>query len=159
MISESSLVGNVSRYLDYVSRLVIVIMMLLSVGNILGSLLWKPIFGTYELVSFLTVLALSFSIPYCQVKDTHVSVSFVTDLLPIRVQRALTLFNKCVGAVLFLILGWRSVLYAADLWRKSEVSGTLQLPIFPFVLAVSLGCILLALVLVANLIAFGKKES
>jgi TRAP-type C4-dicarboxylate transport system permease small subunit len=149
-----------SRWFDWIARGAMVAMMLLSVANILCGYVWHPILGTYELVSFLTIVALSFAIPYCAVRKGHVAVSFVMDILPERVQKVFDVINGVLSVGIFGLLSWQSAVYATKLWHKGEVSGTLHLPLHPLVYGISLGCLLLTLVLLAELIELlaGRPE-
>lgn len=149
-----------AKWLNWLAQGAIVIMMLLSVANIIAGYIRQPIFGTYELVSFLALVALSFSIPYCALQKGHVAVTFVTDLLPHTVQKILGILTGILGVGIFGIIGWSSAAYATKLWQKGEISGTLHLPLHPLVYGVSVGCSMLALVLLAELINLlrGSKE-
>ena len=50
-------------------------------------------------------------------------------------------------ALLFGLVAWQSVLYASSLKANGEVSLTIQIPLYPFMYGVAIGCSLLAAVL------------
>ena len=147
MVHVEKDIHGVVKGLDWVAQGALVLIMLLSVANIISGYIWQPIFGTYELVSFLTLVALSFSIPYCAVQEGHVAVSFVFDLLPKKLQFVLSLCNGILGTGIFAVIGWQSAAYAMKLWQKGEVSGTLHLPLHPLVFGIGFGCFMLSIVL------------
>jgi TRAP-type C4-dicarboxylate transport system permease small subunit len=55
--------------------------------------------------------------------------------------------NAFVSMVLFGIIAWQSVIYANSLMASGEVSPTLQMPVYPFIYGVAVGCGMLCVVL------------
>jgi TRAP-type C4-dicarboxylate transport system permease small subunit len=58
--------------------------------------------------------------------------------------------NTCIAFALFAVLTWQSFLYTIQLKNAGEVSATLQINIYPFVLGLTLGSFLLCLVLIVE---------
>jgi len=54
--------------------------------------------------------------------------------------------------IFFSIAGWQIARWATVLRKTGEVTETLRIIFYPFMYAVSLGCILLALVLLVDLL-------
>ena len=145
----------------------IVIMMLLSTADVLlrlgGPLFikleWgflsflKPIPGTYELVSFLGTVAAAFAMAHTSIKGGHVSVSLVTRLLPERVRNFIRMITNLLALIFFVLLSWRSILYAEELRFCGEVSMTLQLPYYPFIYGVAFASFAMSVVLITYLIS------
>ena len=102
----------------------------------------KPIPGTYELVCFMGSVAVSFAM----------AVSFIVAFFPKRVQAVIETVTTCFGLTFFILLTWRSILYAGDLIEMNEVSLTLQLPFYPFVYGIAFSAFSLCLVLLSNLL-------
>ena len=67
--------------------------------------------------------------------------------LPARVQSIVDGVNDLICAVFFGFLSHQCLVYARDLKSVGEVSMTLQMPVYPFVYGIALGCLLLTLVL------------
>lgn len=112
----------------------------------------KPIPGTYELVCFMGSVAVSFAMAHTSVEKGHVAVSFIVAFFPDRVQAVIETITTCFGLTFFILLGWRSILYAGDLIGMHAVSQTLQLPFYPFVYGVAFSAFAVCLVLLGDLI-------
>ena len=151
MAALERLIHRLSLWLDWVARGAMTAILLLSIANIVSAAVWAPIFGTYELVGFLTVVTLSCAIAYCTVNDGHVAVDVLVSRFSLRTQ---AIFDVVVGILsvgIFVILGWQTALYATNMWQKGELSGTLMWPFYPLVYCISFGCFVTCLVLLVNL--------
>jgi hypothetical protein len=59
--------------------------------------------------------------------------------------------------VLFGIISWQTILFAKGTHEIGELSEVLKIPIAPFAVMVSVGCMALTLVLLTDLIALLSK--
>jgi TRAP-type C4-dicarboxylate transport system permease small subunit len=82
----------------------------------------------------------------------HIAVEILVEKLPQRAQLGIEAFCNLIGALLFGVIAYQAVLYALDMKKSGEVSLTLQMPPYPFILGIAAGCALLCLLLVADLI-------
>ena len=112
---------------------------------------FRPIPGTYELVSFLGAVAVSFAMAHTSVEKGHVAVSIVVRLFSERVQAIIESLTNVLGLILFAMISWQSVLYANDFRASGEVSLTLQLPFYPFVYGIGFSAAAVCLVLFTDL--------
>jgi TRAP-type C4-dicarboxylate transport system permease small subunit len=110
-----------------------------------------PIPGTYEIVSLLGVLLISCGLACTTVQRGHIVVEFLVETLSKEVQRIIDVVTQCLTVMLFGIISWQSFLYAMDLMASGEVSMTVQIPIYPFVCGIAIGCLLVALVIILAL--------
>jgi TRAP-type C4-dicarboxylate transport system permease small subunit len=74
-------------------------------------------------------------------------VNLLVDRLPQRAQTLIEGVGNIAAAVLFGALAWQSQLYARDLLETGDVSLTLGMPTWPFVLGLATGSGMLSLVL------------
>ena len=121
----------------------------------------RPIAGTYELVCYMATVAVAFAMAHTTVEKGHVAVSFVVDLLPKRVQNIIATITNSCGLLFFILIAWRSILYASHLKASGEVSLTLQLPFYPFVYGIGFSAFAVCFVLLRDLLrslveVFGK---
>ena len=123
-------------------------MMLLTSADVIMRLFRHPIPGTYEIVGLLGALFVSFSLAQTSMERGHIAVDFVFQRLNTPTQRILESINALISAAMFGAIAWYSILYAEDLRRVGEVSMTLQLPLYPFVYGIALGCAMLCLTLI-----------
>jgi len=140
-------------WLNWIAGAGMVIMLALIVTDIVATKAFKwPIPGGIELVGFLGVVVIAFSIAHTQALRGHIEVEFLTSRLPRRAQRAISCVVYVLGMGLFAILAWTSIDYGYDLQASGEVSMTQGIPFYPFVYGISLCCISVVLVLMAQLL-------
>jgi TRAP-type C4-dicarboxylate transport system permease small subunit len=122
-------------------------MMLLTCADVVLRLFRHPVPGTYEIVGFLGTVVIAFAMAYTSLERGHIAVELLVEKLPRRLQGGIEAAVSLIGAVLFSLLSWQSLSYAADLRQSGEVSVTLTMPIYPFIYGLAAGSGLLTLVL------------
>lgn len=135
---------------NWVAAGAVVAMMVLTSADVVLRLFRHPIPGTYEMVGLLGAVVVSFSLAYTSIQKGHIAVEFIVQKLPAKGQALITVVNDFLGFALFALIAWQSVLYALDLTANGEVSLTLQMPIYPFVYGVAIGCGFLSFLLLFN---------
>jgi TRAP-type C4-dicarboxylate transport system permease small subunit len=146
----SRYVYTFTRRLDYVAAFAIVAMMGLTCADVTLRLFRRPIPGTYELVSLLGALAVSFAMAHTSVERGHVAVSLIVRLLPIRLQGLVEIIVSLLGFALFALIAWQSVLYGISCQQSGEVTLTLQLPFYPVIYGVAAGAAAVCVVLLVD---------
>jgi TRAP-type C4-dicarboxylate transport system permease small subunit len=150
-------IDTIGGKFNYVACAALVIMMLLTCADVILRLFGHPILGTYEMIGFSGAVVISFALAYTSLEHGHIAVELLVDQLPKRLQAVINTVNALIGVALFSLIAWQSFVYAGDLRESGEVSLTLQIPTYPFVYGISVGCGLLCLVLLADAIrSFGK---
>jgi len=144
------LLTTVSNRFNVVAAAAVVLIMALIVLDVVLRQFRMPISGTYDIVGLLGSLVISFSLGYTSIEKGHIAVEFLYDRLPERARFAVSAVNEAVGALFFSVLAWQCIVYALRLRTSGEVSPTIQMPTYPFVLGIALSCVLLALILAAN---------
>ena len=139
---------------NWIAAGAVVAMMLLTTADVVLRLFRHPIPGTYELVGLLGAVVIAFSLAYTSVEKGHIAVEFLVQKFSRKVQTAIMAVNDLCASFLFGLIAWQSIVYASDLKQSGEVSLTIQMPIYPVVTGIAIGCGLLCLVL---LIDFSKS--
>jgi TRAP-type C4-dicarboxylate transport system permease small subunit len=132
-------------------------MMALTCVDVLLRFLRHPIPGTYEIVGMLGAVFVSFSLARTTIDNGHIAVDFLVQRFPKRLQHAVEALNSGLCALLFSVVCVQCVQYALDLKASGEVSMTLQMPIYPFVFGLAVGCALLSIVLYAGCASWVRK--
>ena len=128
-------------------------MLILIVADIIAAKLFKwPIPGGIEIVGFLGVIVIAFSIAQTQVLRGHIEVELLVTRLPKTAQRVITTIVYSFGMVLFAVLAWKSYDFGHILQVSGEVSMTQGIPFYPFVYGIALCCISVFLVLLVQLL-------
>jgi TRAP-type C4-dicarboxylate transport system permease small subunit len=137
----------ISRGFNALAGTAVVAMMLLTCADVVLRLFRHPVPGTYEIVGFLGTVVIAFSLAYTSLEKGHIAVEIVVEKLPLRARAGIEAATSLIGAALFALIAWQSLLYAADLKQSGEVSVTLTMPIYPFIFGIAAGSALLSLVL------------
>lgn len=126
----------IGKVLDRLCRLfamgagvTLILMALMSLSSIVGRTFFdKPILGDYELVQMMSAVAVSMSLPFCQMIGGHIIVDFFTTATPPR-------FNRALDIIAALILSGVGFLFSArifdglvDLRQTGDASMLLNLP-------------------------------
>ena len=139
-------IGRISILFNALACVAVLIMMLLTCADVVLRLMRHPIPGTYEIISFLGTVIVSFALALTSLEKGHI----VVKKLPPRFQAGVDAVACLIGASLFGLICWQSLLYAADMRQSGEVSVTLTMPIYPFIYGVAAGSALLVLVLLSE---------
>ncbi|MBU0574719.1 MAG: TRAP transporter small permease [Pseudomonadota bacterium] len=140
----------VSRGFNVVAGAAVILMMVLTCADVVLRLLRQPITGTYEIVGFLGTVIVSFSLAFTSLEKGHIAVELLVEKLPRRMQVGIEAVTSLIGAALFSLITWQSLVYAMDIRQSGEVSVTLTMPIYPFIYGIAAGSGLLCLVLLSE---------
>ncbi len=153
-------VSPATRIISIVGAVVLAIMMLLTAADvILRYLFSRPIAGSYELTVFMMSLLVAFSLAYTGVQKAHIRIDVVINKLSDRVRAFIDSITYLVSVGILGVITWQSILYAQMLKAGGNTSGTLFIPIYPFVYAVAFGSALLAIVFFINLLEFVSQTT
>ena len=144
-----------SKVMAVIAAFVLAAMMLLTVGDVVGRYFFRhPIKGTWEIVGLLLVCAGTWGLGYCQMEKAHISITVLVKRFSQRAQAITNSLAYLIGFVGFSLICWRMFLMAKKYYflPKGNVTDTLELPYFPFMLALSIGAGIMALMLIVDLV-------
>ena len=145
-------VTKFSKALDYCARALVVLLMLLIDINVILSLIGLPIYGTYEIATFLTAGIIAFALAYCGLLGGHVAVDFIVDKFPIIPRKIICVIDSTCCVLICAIIGRQCWVFADAMRIKGEVTSALYMPISPIVYVLSVSFIILSLTYVVELI-------
>lgn len=131
-------------------------MMALTVADIIGRVIGRPLLGAVEITGFLATLLLAFVMPYGHREKVHIGVDILTRKLRGATAAAVEAATGAVSTVLFGFLARQSYLYAQTLQQSGERSMTLQWPTHVFVYALAVSFAVLTLVQLADVVRNGR---
>jgi TRAP-type C4-dicarboxylate transport system permease small subunit len=137
---------------------VLVLMVALACANVALRSFGYPIKGTFELIGFFGAIVAAFALGITQINKQHIAVDVVINLFPQSIKRILAGIGSLVAMVFFVLVAWQTVRWGTTLWRVHELSETLRIIYFPFVYAVALGCSVIALVLLIDMLRLISAE-
>jgi TRAP-type C4-dicarboxylate transport system permease small subunit len=148
-----------SQRLNKVGTVLLIAMMLVTTIDVIGRYLFNsPLTGANEIAEFLQAIVVYLGIAYTATQKGHVAVDFLFVRLPQRGQRFLISFVSLVGAALFAMIAWESVVQSLVFRASMRSSPVLEIPIWPFVLVVTVGSGLLSLVLFGDFLESLSSE-
>lgn len=144
---------SLSSWLNWIAGAGLVAMLALIAVDIVAVKLFKwPVPGGIEMVGFLGVVIISFSIAYTQVLRGHIEIEFLMMRLPKTAQRVISIIVCVFGMILFALLAWKSYSFGHALHLSGEVSMTQGIPFYPFIYSIAFCCISVFLVLLLQLL-------
>ncbi len=150
-IKTRSGIEGFSKIMAVIASIVLGAMMLLTLGDVAGRYFFnRPIKGTWELVGLLLVFAGTWGLAYCQIRRSHIRVDILLARFPRRVKAFVNFVTYLVGSAGFGLISWQVFLMARNYYINDYVSDTLGVPLFPFMLGLTIGAGLIALVLLID---------
>lgn len=134
-------INKISMVLGGISLLAL---MLLATGNVVLRVFHMPFSGTYEIISFLGAVIISFALGYTQKKKDHIVVTILTERFPKKLQRIVGGFADLVIMIFFGVVAWQVYVWGMKIYASHEVSETIKMAFYPFVFAVAAGFTLLS---------------
>lgn len=141
-----------SRSINIIAGIAMTFIMLLTVLDVILRSFRMPITGTYELVAFSGAIIVGFALPLTSFKRGHIYVDFFLQKLSPQIQHIFNYFTRCLGIVLFVLIGWNLIKVGMNLQKTGEVSLTLKLPFYPIAYGVACCCFVQCLVLAADIV-------
>lgn len=141
-----------AQALNALSGLAVVAMMTLTCADVLLRTFSHPIPGTYEMVGYLGALVVAFALAKTSLERGHIAVDFLVQKLSLRAQTLVERINTLILSALFGLIAWHSLMFGLSSRRNHEVSMTLQIPIYPFIIGISIGFAFVALIAILRFI-------
>ncbi len=153
------ILNKINKFQVLLGGVFLMVMVFLTGANILFREFGLPVRGTYELMGFFGALIFAFSLAFSHERKEHLYVNIVYDRLPDFFKRILSVINKGVCMAFFGMLSFQLVKKAFVLKDVGELSETLRLPYYPFILATAFGVFILAVLLLHEVIEkIGGRE-
>jgi TRAP-type transport system small permease protein len=150
---------TLSRYMYWISGVALACLMLLTVSDVILRVFNRPIAGVYDLTMLLGGVIIGLAIPFSTWKGAHVYMGFFIEAVPESWRKVILPITYGLGIFLFLLLGWRLLMYGARLYEQNELSLTVHIPLYPVVLGIGVSCLINSLILLEQLVAvYGKGE-
>jgi TRAP-type C4-dicarboxylate transport system permease small subunit len=147
--------SGISKAMGVIAAIVLAAMMLLTVADVIGRYFFsRPIKGTWELVGLLLVCAGTWGLAYCQMEKGHISITIMEGFFSRRMQAVMSALACLIGLGGFSLISWQSFLLAKKyfLLPRGDETDTLGLPFSPFILLLSIGTGMMALMLIVDFV-------
>ena len=135
----------------WVSGGALILMMLLGFSNVLSRTFWRPIKGTFEIISFSGAVCAAMALGFAQIRKNHVGVDILTTHYSARWRRITRVVSYLISAPFFVVVARRVAAWGTTVMQGGEISETLQIAYYPVIFCVAAGFAFLALVLFFDL--------
>jgi TRAP-type transport system small permease protein len=139
---------TLEKYLSAIAGgILLVAMMLLVSADVFGRFFFDlPIEGTTELVEFMMVALLYFSLSHTQAIKGHINVDIFLSLFTRKTRHYFDLISYLLGLFLFSLITWQGLTAAISSWKFWETTfGVMPFPLFPAKILIPFGCCLLCI--------------
>ncbi len=143
---------KINLWMQTIAATCLTFMILLTTLDIVGRIFGKPIPGAVEIISICGGLVLGFTVPISFWMKSHISVDLVLNWFPGTVKNVFNIVTRCIGIGLCLLISWNSIKIGTGFWKGAEVSGTLQLPLYPVAYALGTCFLVLSIVFFCDIL-------
>lgn len=145
---------GLSKIMALIAAFSLLSMMLLTVIDVSGRYFFKlPVNGAWEIIGLLLVCVGSWGLAHCQVEKEHIRVSFLLERLPQKMQIPFRVLAYLTGITSFSVLSANALKVAIRyITTQGNMTDTLHIPYFPFMLIMAFGAAMLVLVLILDLV-------
>ncbi len=132
----------ICKVLNFIAGVAVTVMMLLTVSDVLLRAVSLPFVGTFEIVSLLMGIVISFGIPQVSLDKGHVYMEFLVDRLSPKNRNIMYTFTRILCIFLFACIAYNMIKIGMRFHMSGEVSPTIKIPFYPLPYAVSVCCFL-----------------
>jgi len=143
---------KVNQFMQGIAAVSLTFMMLLTTVDVVLRLFGKPIPGAVEIIAICGGIVIGFTVPISFWMRGHIAVDFVLNRLAGPVKNMVNVITRCVGIFLCLLISWNSLKIGTGMRKAAEVSGTLELPLYPVEYALAFCFLMLAIVFLCDIL-------
>ena len=132
-------------------------MVLITCADVVIRIFGRPIIGVFDIVRVAGAVAIACALPYTTALKGHVAIEYFFQKLNKTGRVIVDTIVRLLGMGLFSMLAYESAQIGVNLKARSEVTATLQLPIFWVSWVIALCCALVVLVIFYNMLHPGKE--
>ena len=152
------LVVMVMRGMRATSCVSLVFIIALTIVDIICRAIYKPIVGTYELVSFAGAVTISLALPMTAWEKGHVYMEFVVERLSARTQALFSVITRVLVILLFFFIGVALYTVGTEMMTSGEIALSLKIPVYPIVYAVSIVCFFLCIIYIFEIAMIARQK-
>jgi TRAP-type C4-dicarboxylate transport system permease small subunit len=146
------------KIMEFFAGAALIIAAIIVVLNILlGKLFGSPLKGTYEMVGLCCCVMASMAIPMATLTGGHVSVDIVVRMLKPRGRMIFEYIAKIFDALVGVMMVYACSRFAIKMLATRETTATLSLPVWPFRFVWMLGCVLIVVFSIYNIVKIPAK--
>ena len=141
-----------SRYLSFVSAIFLLVLCIITMGDIIGRNLISPLPGAQELSELALATLIFLGLAYTQAEKGHIAIDVFFVLFPRQLQIIVEKFTLFLALFVSVLLSWAGLNYALDSIVVRAATDTLGVAKWPFILAIFVGGVALCLQLIIDIL-------
>lgn len=144
-----------------VSMALLMGVMFFTTADVTGRYLGHPIPGSYQISELVLVWIVCLAWPFAAGTKGHVRVEILLSKLPPRIRETLELLTSLLTLCIFGLIFWQGIEMIMMTIRLNELVSIIDVPLYPFLVVVPLGALLVCPVLLVQLaqsVAGRKRE-
>lgn len=150
---------NLSAYLAYIGAFSLFAMMCLTITDVAGRYIFKkPVLGAFEITEFMVLVLIFSFLGYAQANKSHVSVDLFMMLFPKKLKIYIEIFNHLACLAIMILICRMGFEKALEMMETGESSPNLALPSYPFVFFLVLGCAVMCIEFLRDIIRILKTK-
>lgn len=149
---------SLCKVLNFIAGAALTIMMLLTVVDVILRAASRPFVGTFEVVSLLMGIVVSFGIPQVSLDRGHVYMEFLIERFSRKNRKLMNTFTRTLCLFLFVCIGYNMIKIGARFHASGEVSPTIKIPFYPLAYFVSVCCFIECFVFVFDIVRVWRGE-
>jgi len=151
--------GLFSSTLGYLGAFSLFVMMCLTAADVMGRYIFNsPITGAFELTEYLVLILIFSFLANAQAHKMHVTVDLILSRFPKRLRYYVELFNHTMSLAIMALITWIGIERAFELKEVGEASPNLGVPFYPFAFYLVLGCLVMCIEYIRNLINVVQRK-
>ena len=144
---------SVTRFINAIGVCCLACMMMLITADVFLRFFFNlPIEGSLEMIRFILVLTILFGIPYATARKQHITIDIITSKLSAKTRSVQESIVLLIALIFSIIVIWRTTLFAMKQYKINWITVVLEMPYYPFILAVAFGFALMACVFCIQLL-------
>jgi TRAP-type C4-dicarboxylate transport system permease small subunit len=138
-------------FVKYVALWILATMMFLTFVDVLLRYIFNlPVPGATELIEFMMGIVVTFSVAYTAHKKSHIGVDLVLVRLKENTRKIIGIVTSFLTLILFILICWQTYILIGEDYQSTLESAVLYIPVYPFIVIVTIGFVILCLVLLAE---------
>ena len=150
---------RLSTYLAYVGAFSLFFMMCLTITDVAGRYLFnRPVLGAFELTEFLVLVLIFSFLAYAQANKAHINVDLFMMFFPEKLKTIIEIFNHIACLAIMILITWTGFEKAVEVMQAGEASPNLELPNYPFVFFLVIGCAVMCIEFIRDIIVIFRNK-
>jgi len=150
---------RIANWMHNTSSVLVYCMMLLTVADIIGRLLGKPVHQSYELTGILGTVVIAFTLPKTALDRGNVYIDFLTAKMTRTPKKVMFILTRILNIALLATLTWFIFKKGYALSKTGTVYDVLHIGTFYTVYILAFACFILMLIFVADVLRGNQEET